>query len=158
MKIEGNDPKSGKKFSQDAPGLTQSKLEFLTELVVSDEKLSETIDNLDVSADAKSLLYKIAKVTITVGRRVVKIGRKILDVIVSLFQEYPQAGFGMLLGAILGFLVSSIPIIGVVLGPLFTPLGMAFGLVAGAIQDFSDKNLARQVAKSNEQFMSMSGS
>lgn len=37
------------------------------------------IDGLDISADAKSLLFRFSKATITAGQHVIKLGRKIID-------------------------------------------------------------------------------
>ena len=69
-----------------------------------------------------------------------------------LFKEYPSATFGMIFGAIAGFLISAIPILGVVLGPIVTPLAIVFGLIIGVPQDIRDKALARKIAEANAVF------
>ena len=56
--------------------------EFLTEISkrnLSDEQLQRQIDNLPLSADQKVLAAKIASFTISAGKRIVKIGRRILE-------------------------------------------------------------------------------
>ena len=63
----------------------------------------------------------------------------------------------MIFGAIAGFLVASIPILGVVLGPTFTPLAILLGLVSGLSQDFKDKALARLIAEINAKFNPLKG-
>jgi len=127
-------------------------VESLLSFDMSDEAIRRMIDNLNVSADAKSLLYAFSKATIRAGEVVINIGRKIIDFIGQLFKEYPSATFGVIFGAIVGFLVSSIPVIGVVLGPIVTPLLVALGLVGGLIQDVQDKNLARKITDINASF------
>ena len=119
---------------------------------LSDEDIKRLIDNLNISADAKSLLYAFSKATIKAGQFVLKIGRKIIDFVCLLFKEFPNATFGMIFGAIVGFLLSAIPILGVVLGPIVTPLAIVFGLIIGVPQDIRDKALARKIAEANAVF------
>jgi hypothetical protein len=152
MHIEGTNPETGETFGAEAPGLTSSILNAIADLDVSDERIREIIDQLDISADAKSALYAISKVTVRAGQMVVKIGRKIMDIIVALFEEFPNAGFGAIFGAIIGFLLSTIPIIGQILGPIVTPVLISLGLVIGAKTDIHDSNLAKKISIANQQF------
>jgi len=152
MRIEGINPETGESINAEAPGLTYSILNAITDLDFSDEKIKEIIDQLDVSADAKSALYAVSRVTVKVGQSVVKIGRKIMDIIVALFEEFPNAGFGAIFGAIIGFLLSTVPIIGQIIGPVVTPIFISLGLVIGVISDIHDNNLAKKIAKANQQF------
>jgi hypothetical protein len=157
MRVKGRDPVTGKPISVEASGITDSVLKFLSDFDVSDKKVKEVIDQLDVSADAKSALFAIAKVTIVVGGQIIKIGRKILDVIVRLANEFPNAGFGAILGGVLGFLVGSVPFIGLILGPICTPLLIAFGLAVGTMQDFRDKALVSKIISAQQNFSTVSG-
>ena len=75
----------------------------------------------------------------------------------SLYNQYPNTTIGVIFGAIAGFLVSSIPIIGTVLGAFFTPIAVAFGLTVGTVQDLRDKELARRVAEVNAGFSPLAG-
>jgi len=152
MKIEGTDPDTGETYTAEAENVDSSFVESLLNFDMSDEAIRRMIDNLNLSADAKSLLYAFSKATIKAGEYVINIGRKIIDLIGQLFKEYPSATFSVIFGAIVGFLISTIPIIGVVLGPIVTPLVLAFGLVGGLIQDVQDKNLARKIAEINASF------
>jgi len=119
---------------------------------MSDEKIKELISNLNISADAKSLLHSFSKATIIAGKKIINIGKKIIDFICHLFKEYPSATFGMIFGAIAGVLISTIPILGVLLGPLLAPIAILLGLVSGVHQDIKDKDLARKIAEINAQF------
>ena len=146
MRIETEAPESGRKFSGVASDLDENIIDdFFNSFNLSDEKLRNWIGRLDISADAKSILYKIAKTTIRAGQFVIKIGRKILEIVSFLLREYPNATFGLIFGVVVGSLVTSIPIIGVVIGPLFTTFATIVGFAMGAWQDIKDKNMKRRM-------------
>jgi nucleoside permease NupC len=119
---------------------------------MSDAEIKKSIDGLNISADAKQFLYTFSKATIQAGEFVLKIGRKIIDFVCMVYREHPGATFGLIFGAIAGFLIAAIPIIGFVLGPLFTPIAMALGLVVGAVDDLKDKELSRKIQTINAEF------
>ncbi len=152
MKVSGIDPETGSSHEYDATDVNDEFIESMSDFEMSDDKVKRLIDNLNVSADVKSLLYEFSKITIKAGEFVLKVGRKILDFICKLMDEYPSVTFGMVFGAIVGFLIASIPILGVVIGPVFTPIAIAFGLLSGLQEDLKDKNLAREIEKINASF------
>ncbi|MDE0457283.1 MAG: hypothetical protein OXI15_08330 [Chromatiales bacterium] len=146
MRIEAEAPESGQKFSGVASGLDENIIdEFFNSFNLSDEEIRRWIARLDISADAKSILYKIAKTTIRAGQFVIKVGRKILEIVSFLLREYPNATLWLIFGAVVGVLVTSIPVIGVVIGPLFTTLAMVVGFAMGAWEDIKDKNMKRKM-------------
>jgi len=152
MKIKGINPDTGAEYEADAELVDNDFVKTMSDFKMTDDAIKKMIGNLNISADAKSLLYTFSKATIKAGEFVLKIGRKVIDCICLLFKEYPSATFGMIFGAILGFLISAIPVIGVVLGPLVTPIAMALGLVMGMHTDIGDKALARRIAEINAKF------
>ena len=153
MRIEVLDPESGKRFSEEAENLDESTITgFFDDFNFSDEEVRRQIARLSISADAKSILYKLAKTTIRAGEFVIKIGRKILDVVCFLFREYPNATFGLILGAILGSLVINIPVIGILIGSLTKTLAMMTGAFMGLLEDIKDKNLKRNVQEAMASF------
>ena len=152
MKINGENSNTGEKFETDADDVNEEFVESMSEFDMADDEIKRFIDNLNISADVKSLLYSFTKATIRVGNYIIKIGRKIIDYVCSAFREYPNAGFGLIFGAIVGFLVSSIPVIGVVLGSTFIKVAAALGLIVGLKEDIKDKALARKVAEINASF------
>lgn len=152
MIIQGVNPETGSVFLEDVKSMSSELLKFLTEFELSEEGIKRIIDGLDISADVKVLLFKFSKASITVGQQVIKLGRKIIDLVCAVYKEYPSATFGVIFGAIAGFLVSSIPVIGAVLGPIFTPIAMAIGLVAGLLEDLKDNGLQRKIAEINAKF------
>lgn len=153
MRIDAQDPESGRTFSGVANGLDEDFInDFFNAFNLSDEGIRIWISRLDISADAKSLLYKIAKTTIRAGQFVIKIGRKILDIVSFLLREYPKTTFGLIIGAVIGSLVISIPVIGFVIGPLFKTLIMVLGAVVGVYEDIKDSAMKRKVQESMASF------
>ena len=117
MLIEANDAETGKRFSKEAKELDGSTLEKLLSMQLTRQDVTDMIDNLNVSADVKALFDRIAQATIAIGGAVVWIaGRIILKAIFFLLVEFPHASVGAIAGAVLGYLVSMIPVIGAVLG------------------------------------------
>ncbi len=134
--------------------------DFLTELTTQTllkKELLSRIDNLNLSADSKALLYKMAGTAMKVGATVVKIGHKILEVVLQLVSRFPNASFGLIFGAIAGALVGGVPLIGFVLGPVVTPLLAAFGLLMGAKADFADAALEGRIMEAVATFDPLKG-
>lgn len=152
MKIHGVNPETGEEYEAEAESIDEEFIESMSTYDLPEDKIKKMIDNLNVSADVKSLLFDFTKVTIRVGRFILKVGRKLIDIICKLYEEYPGATFGMLFGAIVGVLASSIPILGIVLGPIVAPIAIGFGLIFGVLDDIKDKNLARRIVKMNAKF------
>ena len=148
MQIHARDPESGREFSGVADGLDEATINgFFNTFDVSEEGLRKWIGGLPFSADAKAILYKISTTTIRAGEFVIKIGRKILEVISFLVRKFPNATFGLIIGAVLGSLVASIPIIGFVIGPLFKMLVIVMGVAMGAYEDVTG-GLSRKMHES----------
>lgn len=152
MKVLGIDPISNKEVEVEIRDPESGFFEFMRNFEMSDEAVKRMIDKLDISADAKSLIYTLSKATIKVGEYVIKLGRKILDVVCHTFREFPKTTFGMIFGGIVSALISSIPFLGVVLGPLVTPILVAVGLIGGLFLDFQDKVLEHKIARKIAEF------
>lgn len=157
MKIVGVAPNSGQKIEIEIENLESNFFEAMRHFDMSDEAIQRMIEKLNISADAKSLLYTLSKSTITVGEYIIKIGRKILDAACNIFKEYPNAMFGIIFGGIAGALISSVPILGQVIGPIVTPILTAFGLIGGLVLDFQDKILERKISKKVAEFTPLAG-
>jgi len=155
MKIKGVNPSTGEEFEGVADGIDKDFIKFMAEFGVSEEGIKHKIDNLNISADAKSLLFSFSKVTIRAGEYIFYIGRKILDYVCQLTKEFPNASFGVVFGAFVGLLISSIPFLGNILGPLLTPILAAIGLVGGLIEDIKDKALVRKIVAANADFSAL---
>lgn len=152
MIITAENSQTGEKFESKSDVINENFIESISLFSLSDDTIKKMIDGLSISADTKSLLYSFSKATICVGKFVLKIGRKIIDFICILFKEFPSATFGLIFGAIAGFLIASIPVIGFALGAFFSPVAMTLGLLAGLKEDITNKALARRVAEINASF------
>jgi hypothetical protein len=126
----------------------QHKDEVLNELntVTSTRKVEAAIEKFAISADAKSLLLDISRITIKVGEVVFSYGRALLTFVVDLMKRFPNTSFGLVVGLTVSVMVGGIPVIGVILGPLLGKLLTAFGLTMGAIADFKDSAIRSEIA------------
>ena len=152
MIVEAVDPETGKTIQMECAAESENEIRDLLSFDLSEDSLKKRLDALAISADAKSVLFTIAKITIRVGSMVLKIGRKVLDIVTSIIAEFPMASTGMIFGAIFGFLVTSVPVIGLVFGPFVATLAIAFGFAAGAMQDLGNKALERRIKSSVASF------
>lgn len=152
MKVKGVSPDGKKELEFERDSINLDLVARLTNFDLSEEGMRKIIDGLSVSADVKSLLHSLTKASITIGRQVVRIGRKIIDFVCKLLNEFPKMAFFAVLGAVAGFLVGTIPIIGVVLGPIVTPIAIAVGAVFGTLEDLKDQTLQRKIAEFHATF------
>ncbi|AHI29938.1 hypothetical protein [Marinobacter similis] len=155
MIVEAKNPSTGETLRQEHALLTTETVRAFNRTTHSDESIKSTIDNLNISADVKSALFAITKATIKAGKFIVKIGRKILDVVLETLKNFPNASFGLVLGGIFGFLVACVPLVGTLIAPFLTPLAMLYGFVLGMKQDITDKNLANAIAAAKQNFSSL---
>lgn len=152
MKVKGIDPNTGREVEIEIESPDKDFFKTMKNFAIDDESVMRMIDRLSISADAKSMLYRLSKATIRVGEHVINIGRKILDAVCHIIQEYPNTTFGLAFGALVGMLLSSIPILGQFLGPIVAPIAIVLGGMIGRWEDFQDKMLARKIAAKLEEF------
>lgn len=103
--------------------------------------LVRSVEQLDISADAKSILINMADITARAGETVIAIGRQILGFIFDLFRQFPNSSFGLIAGFVVGTLIAAIPFVGAALAAVFTPLLMALGLAKGAVADLGNAEI-----------------
>ncbi|MWD26867.1 hypothetical protein E0K89_005185 [Aquicoccus sp. SCR17] len=150
--VEAVAPGTGKTMQMECVAESEEEIRDLLSFDLSEETLKKRIGALDISADAKSLIFTISKTTIRIGSMAVKIGRKILDIITALLSEFPMSSTGAIFGAVFGYLVTSVPVIGFVFGPFVGALAIAFGFAVGAIQDLGNNALERRIRSSVASF------
>ena len=155
MKAFTEDFNTGKTIEVEISDENFEALQTLAQDRVSDSKLQSYIDNLDLPADAKVLIASILKTAVRVGEMVIRIGKKIVEIVIMIASKFPNATFGLVLGLIVGALVTSIPLIGGLLGAFVLPIAAAFGLVTGYMDDLSDQRLANKVAEALAMFQSL---
>jgi len=145
VKIIVSDPVSGKPkiIESEVTEITLSKLETLlaTQDVVPKERVLTAIHNLELPAEAKAILAKIADITVTIGNAVLAIGKRLLELILYFVSEYPNASIGIIVGAVIGLAFNAIPLLGQFISSILTPLLAALGLAVGFWRDIQDKAL-----------------
>ncbi|MGB5962326.1 MAG: hypothetical protein WBG73_16785 [Coleofasciculaceae cyanobacterium] len=76
-------------------------------------------------------LHELMTYTKKVGSKVIAVGKIVLIKILEFIKTHPNLVMGVALGAAVGLLVNSVPVIGSVLAPLATVLGITIGAIAG---------------------------
>ncbi|NIZ61968.1 hypothetical protein DL239_13385 [Sedimentitalea sp. CY04] len=98
-------------------------------------KIRKMIDNTNLSADMKALLYDIAKITIKVGETIIAVGRRVLDLSMMLVSKFPHTTLGVIVAVVLMTVTSSVlawaPLLAVALNKLL----LILGFTAGAVED-----------------------
>ena len=145
MEIEYIDPVTGKSVKSLIGDLNADFFAQLSAFRLTEKNVKERIDNLNISADAKALLFSLNKITFSVGRAVIKIGKKIIDVIFSLIKNFPYLSFGVIFGLLLGALIAAIPLIGAALGSLATTIALALGVALGGLEEFKSDDLKKRI-------------
>ena len=120
-------------------------------------ELNRIIANLEISADAKALIKSIMDAMIKVGDVVLRIGKRIVEIVFDIVKRFPNATFGLVLGVILSVLITSIPIIGAILGAVLTPILIAFGLGAGFMNDMKESRIVQVVKDETASFEPLKG-
>jgi hypothetical protein len=111
----------------------------------SQRSLRSKIENLPISADAKSLLMDLAQLTLKVSGKLIAIGRKILALALDLARKFQNVIFGMLIALLLSVVLATIPLLGPSIAALLTPIMLAFGIVKGAIEDFRNMGVQTEL-------------
>lgn len=121
--------------------------EALIVKMTSRREISERIERLSISADAKVLLNQLSGVTMKVGNTLIEVGRRILSFVFETVKLFPHITLGVTVGFTMWWLIGSAAILGALLGPIIGPLLVAFGLGVGAMADVADGGLRARVEK-----------
>jgi len=111
----------------------------INEEILTKDKIKKYIDNMDISPEVKVFLNSVVNVTFKIGEMVYNIGKKIVEILIYLAKEFPNMSMGLIIGFVIGTLISSIPLIGWLLSPIIFPAALFTGGVAGLYYDISDK-------------------
>ena len=158
MQAEALDPNTGRKIIVE---IEDESVDLLYRELKSQElpkkELEYMIDNLAISADAKVFIADLMNKTIRIGDRILRIGKKIIELTFDFVKRYPKATFGLILGFIVSLLVSAIPLLGAILGPVVSPIILLFGLASGFMDDFRDHVLDRKIREAIRPFEALKG-
>lgn len=146
-------PKTNQVWKVNLTGEEIKKLEDLNQTAVPEDFIMRGINNLKISAEAKAILAEIYGQSIKIGQTVVFIGIKVIEYVFYFLKKYPQTAIGVVIGAVIGMLVNSVPLVGWVFGAFITPLCVALGLAFGFWSDLKNDMLKREIdARINENF------
>ncbi|SPJ28244.1 hypothetical protein [Falsiruegeria mediterranea] len=102
-------------------------------------KVKAFLDQTDLSADLKALLYDVAKITVKVGEVIVAVGRRVLQIAMTLVHKFPHSTLGLIVATILSTILSVITagagptVLGIVVA--FQKLMYLLGIGAGVVED-----------------------
>jgi len=139
------DKTSNERVAFAIPDITNDELSRMNDEMLTDSQLLQFLDNLEMSADAKALVAELRATTLKIGETAVRVGRRILEIALVIFNAYPRTAFGAVVGFILGILIGSIPVLGALLGPIATPLLVALGVAHGYSEDLKDIAVDRKI-------------
>lgn len=145
MDIEYIDANTGKALKRRINDPSRDFFDFLASFDSTEAQIKNKIDSLNISADAKALLFNLSKFVFTAGKFVLKIGKKIIDIILSLLKNFPYLSFGVIFGLVLGAAVAAIPLIGAALGSLATTIALALGVTLGGLKEFESEDLKSRI-------------
>lgn len=74
--------------------------------------------NGEIAAQLRAFLHRVVDVTHTVGGKVVRIGKRVIEWIFAFIKRYPETFTVAVVMAALSYLVSCIPFLGVILLPI----------------------------------------
>jgi hypothetical protein len=132
----------------------------LVQATPSLRKIKSYLDNSDLSADLKALLYDVAKVTVKIGEAVVAIGRRIFEIASALVAKFPNLTIGTLVGlviaTVIGGTLGSITIAGAApfagLAAILSKLVVLLGVGKGFIDDLRDNAAKTEMDRVSAQF------
>jgi len=127
----------------------------LVQTTPSLRKIKSFLDNSSLSADMKSLLYDVAKVTVKIGATVIAIGRRIFEIASALVLKFPNLTIGTLVGLTIATLLTSmlggVPVIGA-LAAMLSKLVVLLGVGKGFIDDLRNNAAKVEMDRVSAQF------
>ncbi|MFC1513453.1 hypothetical protein ACFL5P_00415 [candidate division KSB1 bacterium] len=145
MKIEIYDPHKKQTFHADANDEDIKKVMDIFDDKSDEETIVSHIDNFNISADAKAMLYSLKDISIKIGGKILYVGKKVIEFIVLFIKKFPNLTVATIIGLVISQLISSIFIIGTLLGPILNPLILALGLSIGFYSDIKNQELSKSI-------------
>ena len=115
------------------------------------------LDRSDLSADMKAILYDIAKITIRVGEVVVALGRRIVQIAMTLIDKFPHTTLGLIVAVVIATVISTLVagtsapwLLG--LAAALQKLVYLLGIGAGVIEDLRQNAMKDAMDRVTEQF------
>lgn len=142
MKNSSNINSEKSPFTIDVEGLNEDNLSYLTKENATDEQIKDMLQRLPfkLSAEAKLAIFNILQFSVKIGNSIVRIGKKILEIVLMIASKYPNTTFGLIIAAMLTLLISLIPVLGGLLASFLGPIIAIFGLTVGFFKDLKNSN------------------
>ena len=147
--VHGFHPNCGGVASVNATEREAEQLGDFSKSPVSKSTLRRAINALHGDAEMKAFLKTVSELTLKIGKTVLFVGRKLVEAILEGLKRYPNTAAGLVVGGILGILISSIPLVGWLLGWI-TPVLMAVGGGLGFLEDLKDAQARRELKALSE--------
>ncbi len=133
-----------KKFRVETPtGAVEFDLDKILSAELDPEETKEALKRklnlLNIKAGEKGLLWSLVDKTIWIGNKLLKIGQKIIEVVVYVVSKFPMTVSGLVLGLTIQMLMQAIPFLGVFLGPVVGSLLTGVLFFGGMILDLKNK-------------------
>jgi len=120
--------------------------------ILGDNKMQRAIDNLSLSADQKVMISQIGEFTLTIGKKIFSLGRKILELSLLFFKKFPATSFGVIVGLVVSSLIPSgvvkgfaVPLVAS-LAALLKKLVILFSIGFGLKEDLKTTALGNVIA------------
>lgn len=143
MLVELTNHETQEKVQIEAGDINVDALKEQFKVNFSKDEFKRTIDNLDISADAKALLVKLLDFSIKAGTVVLEVGKKIIEVVKALIKNFPHITAGLIIAATLSVLVSCIPFLGPLLSWICTPFFLLVGVGVGVLKEIENTDLGK---------------
>jgi hypothetical protein len=111
----------------------------------STRELHRRLNRVELSADAKAAIAQLSDLTVTVGDKIIDVGRRIVAFVLELIRRFPQLTFCTLVALAMSALIGSIPFLGPPLSALLGPLLIAAGLGIGALAELRSGQLGESI-------------
>ncbi|MCP5313166.1 MAG: hypothetical protein H6955_06400 [Chromatiaceae bacterium] len=140
MIVEVVHPETGERYSVDIPSLSEEKLAAMKREYATDQQLKAHLDKLPLPAEVKAILHKIAKFSIEIGKTIIAIGKRVIEIALLVAKKFPNTTLGLIVGAILTALLALIPFIGPALSSIIGTLATIYATTRGFIDDLRSSN------------------
>jgi len=139
--------KTGDQFLLPPESIDFSKINRLlkTQDLIPDEKIVQFVKNLNISAEIKAMLVELKNIVVYIGPRILKLGKRILEIILYLLNKYPNTSQNLIIALVIGLSLNLIPIIGSFLSSFLTPILVALGVSLGFLKDLQQMELKNEV-------------
>ncbi|NLI96078.1 MAG: hypothetical protein GX436_05070 [Synergistaceae bacterium] len=147
--VQGFHPDCGGFVSGHANEAEGEDLRRFCDSPTSKSALMRAINAMKLSPETKSFLKSLCETTVKVGKTVLFVGRKLVEVLIEGIRRFPNTAAGIVIGGVLGALAMQIPLIGWLLGWLM-PVLMFIGGGLGFLEDLKDQRARRELRALSE--------